>query len=102
MADADAAPPPAPAPGAGVEGSAADADASADDASRGRAVRIADAVIVSGSSGEAGLEGIWVGESPPLPPPPAPRGVGEGEGDCEGTSGYSIAFRAPCGVSRGF
>lgn len=53
------------------------ADAKAELASRGRAVRTVDAVIVSGSSGDAGRS--WIGE-----------GGGEGEGTGEGTSGYSI------------
>ncbi|KAI1148926.1 ketopantoate hydroxymethyltransferase-domain-containing protein [Nemania diffusa] len=49
------------------------AEAKAELASRGRAVRIVDAVIVSGSSGDAGRS--W---------------IGEGGGEGEGTSGYSI------------
>ncbi|KAI1422442.1 ketopantoate hydroxymethyltransferase-domain-containing protein [Xylaria sp. FL1777] len=49
------------------------AEAKAELASRGRAVRTVDAVMVSGSSGDSGLS--W---------------IGEGGGEGEGASGYSI------------
>ncbi|KAI1118336.1 ketopantoate hydroxymethyltransferase-domain-containing protein [Nemania sp. NC0429] len=58
------------------------ADARAELASRGRAVRTVDAVMVSGSSGDAGRS--WIGE-------------GGGDGDDAGTSGYSISERRKSG-----